>query len=86
VLQRSGGFARSAHRSALGIDSVVVVPLIARGNVLGAITFVSADVGHPDALGAAMAGRAEELVGSPTTVSAAVAALAADLLATLRNH
>jgi signal transduction histidine kinase len=31
---------------ALGIGSVVVVPLIARGNVLGAITFVSADVGH----------------------------------------
>jgi hypothetical protein len=40
----------------------------------------------PDAPGAAMAGRAEELVGSPTTVSAAVAALAADLLATLRNR
>jgi signal transduction histidine kinase len=31
---------------ALGIGSVVVVPLIARGKVLGAITFVSADVGH----------------------------------------
>ena len=31
---------------ALGIGSVVVVPLIARGTVLGAITFVSADVGH----------------------------------------
>ncbi|HUG40702.1 MAG TPA: ATP-binding protein [Longimicrobiales bacterium] len=31
---------------ALGIGSVVVVPLIARGNVLGAITFVSADGGH----------------------------------------
>jgi len=31
---------------ALGIGSVVVVPLIARGSVLGAITFVSADVGH----------------------------------------
>ncbi len=31
---------------ALGIGSVVVVPLIARDNVLGAITFVSADVGH----------------------------------------
>lgn len=31
---------------ALGIGSVVVVPLIARGRVLGAITFVSADVGH----------------------------------------
>jgi signal transduction histidine kinase len=30
----------------LGIGSVVVVPLIARGSVLGAITFVSADVGH----------------------------------------
>ena len=30
----------------LGIGSVVVVPLIARDNVLGAITFVSADVGH----------------------------------------
>jgi signal transduction histidine kinase len=32
---------------ALGIGSVVVVPLIARNKVLGAITFVSADVGHP---------------------------------------
>ena len=31
---------------ALGIGSVVVVPLIARGSVLGAVTFVSADVGH----------------------------------------
>jgi signal transduction histidine kinase len=31
---------------ALGIGSVVVVPLIARDQVLGAITFVSADVGH----------------------------------------
>jgi len=31
---------------ALGIGSVVVVPLIARGRVLGAITLVSADVGH----------------------------------------
>ncbi|MBR9988343.1 MAG: GAF domain-containing protein [Gemmatimonadetes bacterium] len=30
----------------LGIGSVVVVPLIARSTVLGAITFVSADVGH----------------------------------------
>ncbi len=31
---------------ALGIGSVVIVPLIARERVLGAITFVSADVGH----------------------------------------
>ena len=31
---------------ALGIGSVVVVPLIARDRVLGAITFVSADGGH----------------------------------------
>jgi signal transduction histidine kinase len=31
---------------ALGIGSVVVVPLIARERVLGAITFVGADVGH----------------------------------------
>jgi signal transduction histidine kinase len=31
---------------ALGIGSVVVVPLIARDHVLGAISFVSADVGH----------------------------------------
>jgi signal transduction histidine kinase len=31
---------------ALGIGSVVVVPLIARDNVLGAITFVSAGEGH----------------------------------------
>ena len=40
----------------------------------------------PDTLGATMAGRAEELVGSPTTVSAAVAALAADLLAALQGN
>jgi len=32
---------------ALGIGSLVVVPLIARGSVLGAITFVSADTGRP---------------------------------------
>ncbi|MEX1184180.1 MAG: ATP-binding protein [Gemmatimonadota bacterium] len=31
---------------ALGIGSVVTVPLVARSTVLGAITFVSADVGH----------------------------------------
>lgn len=31
---------------ALGIGSVVTVPLIARGSVLGAITFVSSDVGR----------------------------------------
>jgi signal transduction histidine kinase len=31
---------------ALGIGSVVVVPLIARARMLGAITFVSADMGH----------------------------------------
>jgi signal transduction histidine kinase len=31
---------------ALGIGSVVVVPLIARGSVLGALTLVSADSGH----------------------------------------
>ncbi len=30
----------------LGIGSVIVVPLIARENVLGAITFVSSDAGH----------------------------------------
>jgi len=30
----------------LGIGSVVVVPLIARGNVIGAITFVSSDTGR----------------------------------------
>lgn len=39
----------------------------------------------PEAPGATMAGRAEELVASPATVSAAVAALAADLLAALRS-
>ena len=31
---------------ALGIGSVIVVPLIARGGVLGALTLVSADAGH----------------------------------------
>jgi signal transduction histidine kinase len=31
---------------ALGLGSIVVVPLVTRGNVLGAITFVSAEVGH----------------------------------------
>jgi signal transduction histidine kinase len=36
---------------ALGIGSVMVVPLIARGTVLGVITFVSADVGHQYAEG-----------------------------------
>jgi len=39
----------------------------------------------PDALGATMAGRAEELVGSPATVSAAVATLAAELLAAVQS-
>jgi len=35
-----------AHLRALGIGSILVVPLIAREHVLGAITFISADVGH----------------------------------------
>lgn len=39
----------------------------------------------PRALGATMAGRAEELVGDPATVSAAASALAGDLLALLRE-
>jgi len=37
----------------------------------------------PEALGSTMAGRAEQLVGSPTTVSASSSVLAADLLALL---
>jgi len=37
----------------------------------------------PEALGSAMAGRAEEGVGEPEKVSASVALLAADLLRTL---
>jgi hypothetical protein len=39
----------------------------------------------PEATGAAMAGRAEELVGDPLTVSASVAALAGDLLEALET-
>jgi hypothetical protein len=39
----------------------------------------------PDALGSAMAGRAEELFGNADVVSAAVATLAADLVAALRS-
>jgi hypothetical protein len=38
----------------------------------------------PDALGSVMAGRAEELIGQPATVSAAVAALAQDLRSAVR--
>jgi len=34
------------HLRSLGIGSVLVVPLIAHDHVLGAITFISADVGH----------------------------------------
>jgi signal transduction histidine kinase len=44
-------FARSdenlAVLRALGIGSFLVVPLIARGEAIGAITFVSPDAGHP---------------------------------------
>jgi hypothetical protein len=40
----------------------------------------------PDALGSTMAGRAEELVGDPAIASAAVSALAADLVAALRGE
>ena len=40
----------------------------------------------PDALGSTMAGRAEELFGNAAVVSAAVAALAADLLAALTSR
>jgi hypothetical protein len=40
----------------------------------------------PDALGSTMAGRAEELVGDPAVVSAAVSALAADLVAALDSE
>ncbi|WP_026910637.1 GSU2403 family nucleotidyltransferase fold protein [Patulibacter minatonensis] len=41
--------------------------------------------GRPDALGATMAGRAEELVGDPAVVAAAVALLADDVLAALER-
>lgn len=40
----------------------------------------------PDALGAVMAGRAEELLGNAAVVSAAVAILAADLLSALPSY
>ncbi len=40
----------------------------------------------PDALGSTMAGRAEELVGDPAVVSAAVFALAADLVSALSGE
>jgi hypothetical protein len=40
----------------------------------------------PDALGSTMAGRAEELVGDPAVVSAAVSALAADLVVALAGE
>jgi hypothetical protein len=40
----------------------------------------------PDALGSTMAGRAEELVGDPAIASAAVSALAADLVAALGDE
>ncbi|HEX6309540.1 MAG TPA: ATP-binding protein [Longimicrobiales bacterium] len=42
----AGSEANLSDLRALGIGSVMVVPLLARGNVLGAITFVSADRGH----------------------------------------
>lgn len=41
--------------------------------------------GRPDALGATMAGRAEELVGDPAVVAAAVALLADDVLVALER-
>jgi len=40
----------------------------------------------PEAVGSTMAGRAEQLVGDPTVVSAAVAALAGDLLSVLASR
>jgi hypothetical protein len=40
----------------------------------------------PEAVGSTMAGRAEQLVGDPAVVSAAVAALAGDLLAALADR
>lgn len=40
----------------------------------------------PEALGSTMAGRAEELVGDPSVVSAAVAALASDLIAAMGSE
>lgn len=43
-------------------------------------------VSGPDALGAMMAGRAEELIGNAAVVSAAAAALAADLVAALPSR
>lgn len=42
--------------------------------------------GNPGAIGAVMAGRAEELVGDPAVVSAAVSALANDLLVAVRSR
>jgi hypothetical protein len=48
-----------------------------------AIEHLRALFAAPDAVGAVMAGRAEELVGDPVVVAAAVAALVDDLLTEL---
>ena len=40
----------------------------------------------PEALGSTTAGRAEQLIGDPATVSASASALAADLLALLLHE
>ena len=61
------------------------VTALARDQLAGSATSTALEYlrelfGNPDAIGAAMAGRAEELVGDPANVSAAAAALAGDLL------
>jgi hypothetical protein len=53
---------------------------VARTASTKAITYLRDLFGGADALGALMAGRAEDLVGDPAVVSAAAAALAGDLL------
>ena len=52
----------------------------------GAIDYLRDLFGSTDALGASMAGRAEELVGDPVVVTAAAAALAGDLLKALKGR
>jgi hypothetical protein len=82
--------AHDVYRLLVATDSATVATTLRRlkendlagGATRAALTYLDQLFARgPDALGATMAGRAEQLVGTPETVSASASILAADLLA-----
>jgi hypothetical protein len=86
--------AHDVYRLLVAVDTAVVADPIGRLRdhaITGEVTNEALTLLHdlfaegPAALGSTMAGRAEQLVGDPTVVSASVVALASDLLAAVKR-